>query len=91
MLLGARRQVAAEYSFLAAVPLMFAATGSSLLKSWRLLGLEDVPLFAWGGLFSFVFAILAVRGFIALLGRVTLRPFAWYRLLIAPLVYWFLA
>jgi len=91
MLLGARRAVAAEYSFLAAVPLLFAATGYSLLRNWRLLSPEDAPLFAWGGLFSFLFALLAVKGFIGLLGRMTLRPFAWYRLALAPLVYWFLA
>jgi undecaprenyl-diphosphatase len=88
MLLGARRKVAAEYSFLAAVPLMFAATGYALFKSRHLLSLADAPLFAWGGLFAFAFALLAVKGFIGLLGRVTLRPFAWYRLLLAPLVYW---
>ena len=91
MLLGVRRQLAAEYSFLAAVPLMCAATGYDLLKNWQVLSVDDVPLFAWGGLFSFVFAIIAVKGFITLLGRVTLRPFAWYRLALAPLVYWFLA
>ncbi|MDR2727210.1 MAG: undecaprenyl-diphosphate phosphatase [Deltaproteobacteria bacterium] len=91
MLLGVRRTVAAEYSFLAAVPLLSAATAYSLLRNRHLLSLEDVPLFAWGGLFSFVFALLAVKGFIGLLGRVTLRPFAWYRLALAPLAYWFLA
>lgn len=91
MLLGMRRKVAAEYSFLAAVPLMCAATGYELLKNRALLSWEDVPLFAWGSLFSFIFALLAIKGFIALLGRVTLRPFAWYRLALAPLVYWFLA
>ena len=91
MLLGARRTVSAEYSFLAAVPLMCAATGYDLIKNRHLLSLDDVPLFAWGGLFSFIFAVLAVKGFIALLGRTTLRPFAWYRLALAPLVYWFLA
>jgi undecaprenyl pyrophosphate phosphatase UppP len=28
-----------------------------------------------------------MRSFIALLGRFTLRPFAWYRIAIAPAVY----
>lgn len=91
MLLGARRKVAAEYSFVAAAPLLCAATGYALVKNRHLLGAADIPLFAWGSLFSFVFALLAVKTFINLLGRVTLRPFAWYRLAIAPLVYWFWA
>jgi undecaprenyl-diphosphatase len=38
---------------------------------------------------SFLAAALAIRTFIALLGRFTLRPFAWYRIAVAPIV-WFL-
>ncbi len=90
MLLGARRALAAEYSFIAAVPLMAAATAYDLLQTWRLFTLDDLPLFASGMLFSFLFAWLAVRTFIALVGHLTLRPFAWYRLALAPLVYAFL-
>ena len=36
MLLGEKRALAAEYSFVAAVPIMFAATGYDLLKTWSL-------------------------------------------------------
>jgi len=90
MLLGARRDVAAEYSFIAAVPLMVAATGYDVIKHWTLFNAADLPLFAVGTFFSFLFAWLAVKGFIALLAKLTLRPFAWYRLLLAPLVYLFL-
>ena len=90
MLLGARRDVAAEYSFLAAVPLMFAATGYDVLANRALFSSNDIPLFAAGFLFSFVFAWLAVRTFIALVGRLTLRPFAWYRLALALPVYFFM-
>ena len=89
MLLGASRTLAAEYSFIAAVPLMFAATGYSLLKSWQLFNAEDLPLFAAGTIFSFFFALLAIKTFIALMQRITLRPFAWYRLLLAALVLWY--
>ena len=90
MILGARRDVAAEYSFIAAVPLMIAATGYDLVKHWYLFGMDDIRLIAVGMFFSFVFAWLAVKGFISLMGKLTLRPFAYYRLLLAPLVYWFL-
>lgn len=91
MLLGLRRKVATEYSFLAAVPLMCAATGYDLFRSWSLLSMEDLSLFVWGLLFSFVFAIVAIKGFIALLSRITLRPFAWYRLVLSAVVLcWYL-
>jgi undecaprenyl-diphosphatase len=88
MILGAQRRTAAEYSFVAAVPIMIAATGYDLLKSWRLFSPDDLLLLAVGFAVSFVSAWFAVKGFIALLGRLTLRPFAWYRLALAPIVLW---
>lgn len=90
MLLGAGRRLAAEYSFIAAVPIMVAATGYDLLKNWHLLTATDMPFFAVGMVGAFVSALLAVKLFIALVGRMTLRPFAVYRLCLAPLVYYFL-
>lgn len=88
MLLGADRRLAAEYSFIAAVPIMFAATGYDMLKSWQLFSPEDLTVLAIGFVVSFISAWLAVKTFIALLGRLTLRPFAWYRLALAPVVLW---
>lgn len=86
MLLGAQRMLAAEYSFISAVPIMFAATGYDLLKSLDFLTTADIPFFTVGFVVSFFSAWLAVKGFIHLLGRWTLRPFAAYRLVIAALV-----
>ncbi|MBQ9406972.1 MAG: undecaprenyl-diphosphate phosphatase [Desulfovibrio sp.] len=90
MLLGARRPLAAEYSFIAAVPIMFAATGYDMLKNWHLFTLADLPFFAVGMVGSFVSALLAIKIFISLVGRLSLQPFAVYRLLIAPFIYYFM-
>ncbi|CCO24646.1 undecaprenyl-diphosphate phosphatase [Maridesulfovibrio hydrothermalis] len=89
MLLGAKRSVAAEYSFIAAVPIMFAATGYDMLKSYKLFTTADIPFLSVGFLVSFVSAWIAVKGFIYLLGKLTLRPFAYYRLALAPLILFF--
>ena len=89
MLLGARRTLAAEYSFLAAVPIMFAATGYDVLKNYQLFTTADIPFFAVGFIVSFLSALIAVKTFITLVGKMTFRPFAWYRLILAPLVYLF--
>jgi len=86
MLLGARRTVAAEYSFIAAVPIMFAATGYDLLKNYELFQGGDFLFLFLGFFVSFISAWLAVKGFIYLLGKLTLRPFAIYRLALAPLI-----
>ena len=90
MLLGSKRSLAAEYSFIAAVPIMIAATGYDMLKSWHLFTAADIPFFAVGMIGSFFSALLAVKVFISLMGRVTLVPFAVYRLLIAPFIYYFM-
>lgn len=90
MLLGTRRSLAAEYSFIAAVPIMFAATGYDLLKNWALFSSADIPFFAVGVVGSFVSALAAVKIFVSLVGRMTLIPFAIYRLALAPLVYYFM-
>jgi undecaprenyl-diphosphatase len=83
---GLDRRAAASYSFLAAVPIMAAATLYDLYRSLPHLDRTDAAPFAVGFLVSFVTAWAAMRGFIALLGRFTLRPFAWYRIAVAPLV-----
>jgi undecaprenyl-diphosphatase len=90
MLLGAKRSVAAEYSFIAAVPVMVAATLYDLWKSWHLFSSADILFFTVGMVGSFFSALLAVKVFIALVGRITLVPFAVYRLCIAPLVFYFM-
>ncbi len=69
---------------------MVAATGYDMLKSWHLFSAADIPFFAVGMIGSFLSALLAVKVFIALMGRVTLVPFAVYRLLIAPFIYYFM-
>ena len=90
MMLGAKRPLAAEYSFIAAGPIMVAATGYDLLKSWSLFSAADLPFFAVGMIGSFLSALVAVKAFVALVGRMTLIPFAVYRLVLAPLVYFFM-
>ena len=88
MLLGARRDVAAEYSFIAAVPIMFGATFFDLYKSIPFLDAGDIPFFLVGMGVSLLVAIFAIKLFMGLIGRISLRPFALYRLFIAPLVFW---
>lgn len=88
MLLGAKRSLAAEYSFIAAVPIMFAATLYDFYKSAALFSREDLGILALGFVVSFITALLAVKVFIVMVKRVSLIPFAWYRLLLAAVVGW---
>ena len=67
---------------------MFAATFFDLYQSAGFLTAHDIPFFALGTGVSFLVAVLAIKVFVGLVGRISLRPFAWYRLALAPLVFW---
>lgn len=84
---GLDRKTAAEYSFLAAVPVMVAATLYDLYKSWHFMQSSDLGFFAVGFVVSFLTATLAVKTFIAAVQRWSLAPYAWYRIAIAPLIF----
>ena len=87
MLLGLDRKSSAEFSFLIAVPIMFAATGYEMVKMRDLFALQDAIQFGVGFIVSFVVALAAVRGFLRYLERGRLTPFAWYRIIAAPVFY----
>jgi undecaprenyl-diphosphatase len=86
MLFGLSRQVATEFSFFLAVPIMFAATGYQLLKYRALLTTDDVGPFAVGFAVSFIFALIAVKGLIRYVAHHDFRAFAWYRIALGILV-----
>ncbi len=86
---GLDRKVAAEYSFLAAVPILSAAAVYDLHKNWALFQLSDLPMFMTGLAVSFCCASLAVKSFMAALQRWSFVPFGYYRILIAPMIIFF--
>lgn len=88
MLVGLDRKSAAEFSFLIAVPVLFAASGYELVKLRDQLGSQDVLELAVGFSVSFAVALLAVKGFVRYLGHGKLTPFAWYRIVAAPVFYY---
>ena len=86
---GLTPAAAAEFSFLLALPTLGGATFLDLVRDGATLfaGIGIGP-FAIGLLVAFVSAALAVRGFVAWLGRHGLVPFGVYRLLLAGAVLW---
>ncbi len=85
MILGLDRKTSAEYSFLAAIPVIGAATVYDLYKGAHggLLHMSDAPMFIVGLLVSCVTAWLTIRMFLNYVSARTLRPFAVYRLILA--------
>lgn len=85
--MGVNQKTAAEFSFIVAVPVMIAATGYETLNSYQLFTADMAGVLAVGFIVSFLVAILAIKTFINLLGKVTLAPFGWYRIVLALVVY----
>jgi len=86
MFVGLNRKAAAEFSFLAAVPVLAAAAVKESLDAVKTFSAGDIELICIGLVVSFVTALVTVRWFIGFVSRVSLRPFAWYRLLVALVV-----
>ena len=87
MILGLERKAAAEFSFLIAVPVLFAASGYELLKLRDQFVADDGIGLVIGFVVSFLVALLAIKGFVSFLSRGRLAPFAWYRIVVAPIFY----
>lgn len=86
LLLGMTRMIAAEFSFLVAVPIMTVASLHELWESRNLLTASDLGIFAVGFAVAFFTAILAIRFFLGVLARSTLVAFGWYRIILGAVV-----
>jgi undecaprenyl-diphosphatase len=86
LLTGLSRTAATEFSFLLAMPVMFAATFYELLKNLDLLHAQDIPLFAVGFVMSFVTALVVVKAFLKFVSRHDFTSFALYRIVFGVLV-----
>ncbi len=86
MLSGLGRKTAVEYSFLAAVPVMLAATGYDLLKSLHNLHASDLALFAIGFITAFIAASFAIKWLLKLVQTQNFVKFGWYRIALAIII-----
>jgi len=86
MSFGLSRQTATEFSFFLAIPIMFAATGYDLLKSWHFLQWDDLGVFATGFVTAFFAALLAVKTLLRYVAHHDFSAFAWYRIIFGVLV-----
>lgn len=82
---GFDRKQAAEFSFLLAIPTMFAASGYDLLKEKDNIHSEDITILLLGGLVAFIVAIVAIKGFIAFLNKYGFKHFGYYRIILGVL------
>jgi len=82
---GFDRKQAAEFSFLLAIPTMFAASGYDLLKEKDNIHADDIQILLFGALVAFVVALAAVKAFISYLQKYGFKQFGYYRIALGVL------
>lgn len=86
---GLSRKVAAEFSFIIAVPLMFVACIYDLCKSFAVLSADDINMLAIGFVVAFVTAWFSMVWFLRFLNKSSLAAFAFYRFALAGFTFWY--
>lgn len=82
---GFDRKLATEFSFLLAIPTMFAASGLDLFQSRENIHSDDAFLLLAGAGVAFSFAMLAVKAFIAFVQVFGFKYFGYYRIILGAL------
>ena len=87
LVLGIKRSILTEFTFLLAVPTMVVATLYSLYKSRALLGSVDTTIpIALGTVVSFVVALIVIRYFLNYIRKHSFEVFGWYRIALALII-----
>ena len=86
MLSGLSRKTAADFSFLLAIPTMFAASGYEFLKNISSFKEQNLTVLAVGFIVSFISAYIAVKLFLKFVEKYTLNAFGIYRIIFGVLL-----
>ena len=86
LMIGVSRTVAAEFTFILAIPVM---TGASLLKmlkfGFHFTGMETAVL-GTGMVVAFVVSVIVIRFLMGYIRKHDFKPFGWYRIVLGALV-----
>lgn len=86
LLVGVERRTAAEFSFFAALPVLFGATAIQIVRNASNLDMRDGLVLSIGTLTAFVFATVAIKALLVVVARVGFAPFAVYRILLGGML-----
>lgn len=86
LMIGISRQVAAEYTFYLAVPVMVGASALKLLKFGFNYTVEEVIMLLIGMVVAFVVSVLAIKFLVGYIKKHDFTAFGWYRIVLGALV-----
>jgi len=90
MLSGLSRKTAADFSFLLAIPTMFAASGYEFTKNISSFKEQNLIILSIGFIISFISCYIAVKWFLKFVNKYTLRPFGVYRIIVGVILIYML-
>jgi undecaprenyl-diphosphatase len=90
LMLGINRKVAAEFTFLLAIPTMFAATFYDIYKNIHHLQIDDAKIIVVGFISAFISGLIAVSFLLKYLSNHDFKIFAYYRILLGGAMLLFL-
>lgn len=85
LIMGLKRKLIVEFSFLLAVPTMLAATGYDLMKSGGAFSWQEISVLLAGFICSFIVSLLSIKFLLRFIQTHTFIPFGVYRIAIALL------
>ena len=86
LLVGCSRAVAAEFTFIMAIPNMAGASLIKLLKYGLSFTPGEIVILLTGCVTAFIVSMLSIRTFIDYIKRHSFEPFGWYRIILGLLV-----
>lgn len=87
MFVGLGRKDAVEFSFVLAIPTMFAATGLDLLKSSHNFTTQQFVILTIGFFGAFITAIISIKFLLSFVKNHTFVPFGVYRIILAAVMW----
>lgn len=86
ILIGTSRQVAAEFTFFLAIPVMFGASLLKMLKFGFSYTAAEVTALLIGMFVAFVVSVLAIKFLVGYIKTNDFKAFGWYRIILGALV-----
>ncbi|MCX6256800.1 MAG: undecaprenyl-diphosphate phosphatase [Bacteroidia bacterium] len=80
------RKSAAEFSFILAVPTMFAATLLKLHENYKFINTGNAGMLIFGNIVAFIVAILAIKSFVNFLTIHGFKIFGYYRIMVGLII-----
>lgn len=82
ILIGCSREVAAEYSFFMAIPIMFGASLIKILKFGFAFSGQELQILIVGMIVAFVVSILAIKFLVGYIKKKDFKAFGYYRIVL---------